>query len=146
MRANRQTKRNLKRKTQSRKQKRGGGPMSNKPIYAFDGWQPSVGQMKRVSELLGDPNYTVVMYDADLRIIEENIVHHSKNNAAKTYVGRQACSGGCNYALETLDLNGPPGFGGPGRASLRCLAEYVITELIDDVIKGRVAGSLLNPK
>ena len=117
-----------------------------KPTYAFDGWRPTLRQMKEAGDLLGEQNYTLDKYDADLRIIEENIVYHSSNTGAKGYVGREACSGGCNFSTDALNLNGEPGFGGPGRAALRSLAEYVIVRLIDDVKKGRIEGSLLNPK
>jgi len=135
------SKKNRKNNRKTRRNKKGGA----KPKYAFEGWDPKNDNMKEVGDLLGETNYTLDRYDADLRIIEENIVFYSKTNETKNYVGREACSGGCNFPESALDLNGPPGYGGPGRIGLRRLAEYVIVRLIEDVKKGRIAGSLLNP-
>jgi hypothetical protein len=122
------------------------GGAQARPKYAVEDWAPKLSQMKKVAELLDEQNYSLEQYDADLRIIEENIVYHSEKTGAKDYVGREACSGGCNFTNTALDLNEGPGYGGPGRFALRKLAEYVIVSLIEDVKKGRAEGSLLNPK
>lgn len=136
----RRLKRNAK-KTRRNQRKIGGSQTKYK--YTVDEWTPNANQMKKVGELLDEQNYSVEQYDADLRIIEENIVYYSEKTGAKGYVGREACSGGCNFTRDALNLNEGPGFGGPGRYALRHLAEYVIVNLIEDVKRGRVEGSLL---
>jgi hypothetical protein len=135
--------RRAKQNKSTKKNKRKTGGSQKKYKYTVDDWTPKASQMKIVGELLDEPNYSVEQYDADLRIIEENIVYHSEKTGAKGYVGRQACSGGCNFTRDALNLNDGPGYGGPGRYALRNLAEYVIVNLIEDVKKGRVEGSLL---
>lgn len=127
----------------TRKNKRKIGGSQTKYKYTVDDWTPKANQMKKVAELLEENNYSVEQYDADLRIIEENIVYYSEKTGAKDYVGREACSGGCNFTRKALNINEGPGYGGPGRYALRKLAEYVIVNLIDDVKKGRIEGSLL---